>query len=287
MKKMVLVVVILFASCIVYGQTSKSAVAIQLDSLKAELNMARNDSLRAALLSQLTMNYARINPDSALHYGEKAIELAKKIDNRKIAILVLGFIGDAYHSKGNLPKGLEVCLEAISLAEEPPGSLENSVGPAYSTLGDIYTDLGNYRQALYFYNKVFEHPTGVQDELGFAFRHFGRASVYEKMNMPDSALHELELSKKYFYESPVDGAGRFPKIYPVNPNWFNLRSRVYVKQGKFDLALQDLRNTLDMTLKNDEPYYSSNSYNDMASLYASLDARDSAIYFAKKGTARG
>ncbi|MDZ7607461.1 MAG: tetratricopeptide repeat protein [Cyclobacteriaceae bacterium] len=195
---MVLVVVILFASCIVYGQTSKSALAIQLDSLKAELNMARNDSLRAALLSQLTMNYARINPDSAIHYGEKAIELAKKIDNKEIAINVLGFIGDVYHSKGNLPKGLEVCLEAIALSEELMDSQETSVSPAYSTLGDIYTDLGNYRQALYFYNKMFELSTSVQNELGYAFRHYGRASVYEKMNMLDSALHELELSKNIF-----------------------------------------------------------------------------------------
>ncbi|MDZ7607462.1 MAG: histidine kinase dimerization/phospho-acceptor domain-containing protein [Cyclobacteriaceae bacterium] len=38
-----------------------------------------------------------------------------------------------------------------------------------------------------------------------------------------------------------------------------------------------------MTLKQDDPYYSSNSYNDMATIYASLNARDSAIYFAKKG----
>ncbi len=287
MKKMVLVVVILFASCTVYGQTSKSAIAIQLDSMKTELNMARNDSLRADLLSQLTMNYARINPDSAIHYGVKAIELAKKIDNKIIAINVLGFIGDVYHSKGNLPKGLEVCLEAIALSEELMDSQVNSVAPSYSTLGDIYTDLGDYRQALYFYNKMIELPTGVQEEhgieLGYAFCHFGRASVYEKMNILDSALHELELSKKYFSESTVDVANRFPKIYPVNPNWFNLRSRVYVKLGKFDLALQDLRSTLDMTLKHDEPYYSSNSYNDIASLYASQDAQDSAIFFAKKG----
>jgi C4-dicarboxylate-specific signal transduction histidine kinase len=67
------------------------------------------------------------------------------------------------------------------------------------------------------------------------------------------------------------------------PKWFNLRSRVYIKQGKIDLALQDLNTTLNMTLKNDQPYYSSNSYNDIASLYANLNARDSAIYFAKKG----
>jgi two-component system, NtrC family, sensor kinase len=280
--KVVPIIVLLFASSLVYCQTSKSEIAIQLDSLKSELKLARNDSMRANILEQLTMSYARTNPDSAIHYGEQAFELAININNKKIAVSVLGFIGDAYHSKGNLPKGLEVCLEAIALSNELRGSVENSVGPAYSTLGDIHTDVGNYRQALSFYSKLLIPPI-EKDELSKAFGHFGRASVYEKMNMLDSALYELGLSKKYFDESSVDIANRSPKIYPVNPNWFNLRSRVYVKQGKIDLALLDLTYALNMTLKNDEPYYSSNSYNDIALLYADLKTRDSAIYFAKKG----
>ena len=64
-----------------------------------------------------------------------------------------------------------------------------------------------------------------------------------------------------------------------------VRAKIYLKQNKPDLALKDLKTTLQMTLRNGEPFHSSNSYNDISAYYKFLNQTDSEIGYAEKGLA--
>jgi two-component system, NtrC family, sensor kinase len=273
-----------FTVATVLSQSHSSSFETELNGLKSDLLLAKNDTIKAKLLARITSTYGRINPDSTIFYGNRAIAISKRIDDKLTEVFVLGYIGDAYHSKGNLPKGLEVCLEGIAINKKLKNSNQFDAGTAYSTMGDIYTDIGNYRQALSMYNMLFGTDLTPDIFLGNAYGHFGRARVYEKMNKLDSALYELEQSKINFSKSGGNNFEvQFPNVLPLTPDWYNLRARVYIKQGEPNLALDDLKTTLQMTLKTGQSGHTANSYNDIANIYADLNVRDSAIYYAKKG----
>ncbi len=285
--KIIPTIVILFISTSLYSQVKQTTLPQLLDSLKYELNIAKNDSGRTEILVQLAWYYNTTNPDSTIYFGRKAADLARKIKEPLIAVSIMGFIANAYHNLGDLPKALETAMQSIAEYDALPINREDQfdqIAPSYSTLGDLYTDIGNYRQAIAYYNKMLGVGQQLKDPVGMGVKHFGIASVYEKMNKLDSALMELDESYQSFSEAkPWGSYDIYPRIYPVAPNWYNVRANVYFKQGKTDSALNDLFTSLNMTLKNNESYYVANSYNDIANLYSKLGLADSVVYYAKKG----
>ncbi len=280
-------IIVLFISTSLYSQVKQTTLPQLLDSLKYELSIAKNDSGRAEIFVQLAWYYNTTNPDSTIYFGRQAVDLAGKIKEPLIAVSIMGFIANAYHNLGDLPKALETAMQSIAEYNALPINHEDQIdqiAPSYSTLGDLYADIGNYRQAIAYYNRMSGGRERYKDPIGMGVKHFEIASVYEKMNKLDSALMELNESYKSFSEAKPGGSyDIYPRIYPVAPNWYNVRANVYFKRGKTDSALRDLFTSLNMTLKNDEYYYVANSYNDIANLYSKLGITDSVIYYAKKG----
>ena len=285
--KIIKIIIILLIPASLYSQVKQTTLPQLLDNLKHELNIAKNDSGRAEILVQLAWYYNTTNPDSTIYFGQQAVDLAGKIKEPLIAVSIMGFIANAYHNLGDLPKALETAMQSITEYDALPINHEDQIGliaPSYSTLGDLYTDIGNYRQAIAYYNRMSFGRQQQKDPAGRGIKLFEIANVYEKMNKLDSALMELNESYKSFSEAKPGGSyDIYPRIYPVAPNWYNVRANVYFKQGKTDSALHDLFTSLNMTLKNDESYYVANSYNDIANLYSKLGITDSVIYYAKKG----
>ncbi len=285
--KIIKTIIILLIPASLYSQVKQTTLPQLLDSLKHELNIAKNDSGRAEIFVQLAWYYNTTNPDSTIYFGRQAIDLAGKIKEPLIAVSIMGFIANAYHNLGDLPKALETAMQSIAEYDALPINHDDQIGqiaPSYSTLGDLYADIGNYRQAIAYYNRMSGGREQYKDPVGMGVKHFEIASVYEKMNKLDSALLELNESYKSFSEAKPGGSyDIYPRIYPVAPNWYNVRANVYFKQEKTDSALHDLFTSLNMTLKNDESYYVANSYNDIANLYSKLGITDSVIYYAKKG----
>ena len=269
-------IIFLFFPLAIYCQSMQQSETDPIDELKVRFFQAENDTTRASLLWLILANSSASNPDSSLYYGAKALELARTLDKKELAVFAMGFMGNAYHNKGNLPKALEITLASIAEAEGLSLSEEINIGPSYSTLGDIYTTIGDYPRAFTYYSKILEIRGSEDDGSTAGFAHFGRATVYAQMGELDSTMIELNASYKNFIGSKF-------RDYQVIPNWFNLRAKVYAQQGKIDLALKDYFVALSMTVKSNDSYYTANSYNDIAGLYATIHAVDSAIYYALNG----
>ena len=123
----------------------------------------------------------------------------------------------------------------------------SSIGPTYYNMGEIYSQIGDYNKALTYLNKLIVYGEG--DLVGVAYGYYRAATVYEKTNQLDSALIYLDQSYKAFGKLNYS---YYPKVYNVYPGWYNVRAKVYLKQNKPDLALNDLKTTLQMTLRNGE-----------------------------------
>ena len=280
MKQLIIGIFLFTLNIPLYGQGYNESLTSLIDSLKLQIGQTQNDSVKAETYNKIAEIYMTNSPDSTIYYAEKALILAEKIKNVSIQMGALAFIGEALIYKGNFPKALELGFRAIDMGKNIPPRVGGSVGPTYYNMGEIYSQIGDYNKALKYAKTMI--ALGEGDIVGVAYSYYQVASVYEKINQLDSALIYLDQSYKAFSKINY---GFYPNVYDVYPDWYNVRAKVYLKQNKPDLALKDLKTTLQMTLRNNAAYHSSNSYNDISAYYKLQNQPDSVISYAKKGLA--
>jgi len=264
----------------IYGQSNNESLISLIDSLKLLIAQTQNDSIKAESLNKIAEIYINSSPDSTIFYAEKALILAEKIKNVSIQMGAMGFTGEALIYKGNFPKALELGFKAIDIGKNISIRVGGSIGPTYYNMSEIYSQIGDYNKAVKYARTMIAFGEG--DMVGVAYSYYQVASVYEKINRLDSALIYLDLSYNAFSKLNYS---YYPTVYDVYPGWYNVRAKIYLKQNKPDLALKDLKTTLQMTLKNNQAYLSSNSYNDISEYYKILNLSDSVISYAEKGLA--
>ena len=246
-----------------------------IDSLKTELAIAQNDSIRAYLLMRVGENYQNCNPDSAIYYADKSILLATKVNYVSILNANYGFQAGAYLKQGNLPKSLELCIRAFETNIDLPDSL-SGIGPANHHLGQIYMSLGEYKKALQVFNDIIKHG----EIVGRSFGYMELANIYSDLGKLDSALLFINFSYDSFLRIKTT---EWDRNHVVDPELYIIKSKVHLMRGESDLALEALFKTLELTLENNEVVYISRAYNDLAKYYKNIKAIDSAIYYSKKG----
>ena len=79
-----------------------TAGSFRTDSLEKLLPLAKTEVSRAEILSALCMEYGNIDADKAIDYGNEVIELASKLQQKKILGDAYIFLGLAYNIKGDI-----------------------------------------------------------------------------------------------------------------------------------------------------------------------------------------
>ncbi|MEP6682418.1 MAG: tetratricopeptide repeat protein [Parafilimonas sp.] len=154
MKKIRLyIIVLLFNGCLFAQDVSK------IPNLKKELKKAGNDSDRADVLTQLCFHYSVLNTDTALLYGEQAMQLSKKIQYKKGIGDSYNNIGWVYFKLSNMRKAEEYFKTALSLFKET-GRKDLIVMPV-ANLGTMYMDETEYTKSL----ECFMQAVKLDDEI--------------------------------------------------------------------------------------------------------------------------
>jgi tetratricopeptide (TPR) repeat protein len=89
------------------------AQAINIDSLVQLSNIAQNDTIKLIRVRTIARSYAELNPDSAYHYSEASLKLARKLKLKLDEGSALQEIAYAYLNKGNYPRSLQIFLSAL------------------------------------------------------------------------------------------------------------------------------------------------------------------------------
>ncbi len=277
MKKLFLNMSLITIGFIAFGQIKIQDSKSVLDSLKNELEFIQEDSLKIQILLQIADSYTERDPDTTIYYSQQALQLAKQINDIPGQMGAMAFTSEALIYKGNLPKALELGIKAIEMGKNQPVRIAGGVGPNYGNLGNLYFLIGNYDKALQYFKKMT--AMGKDDIVGVAFGYYSVASVFEKLNQLDSVNIYLERSFKTFNTLNYS---YYPEVYDVYPPWYNLRAKVYLKQNKPELALDDLFTTLRMTLRSGDVSLTSDTYIDISKYYEKFNQIDSAIFYAEK-----
>jgi signal transduction histidine kinase len=247
-----------------------------LDSLKSQSAVAKEDTSRVLALTDLSWLYSFIDFDSASMYSQLGQNLAQKIAFHRGVARSIYALGQAYQTKGDIPKALDLYLNSLKIAEENHCNQETVT--CLTEIGNVFSDLNDWPKALSYYyrankiNEIIKNEKGADNvkfltdiNLGFA---------YVQNNQLDSAFVCLE----NLYNSTLDNnAWHCAALLFFGDLQFRL--------GKRDVAFDYLHQSLEILQSRNDHLGTADACKFLARFFKEMNQSDSCIYYAKKGLA--
>jgi len=233
-----------------------------IDSLKHEINIASNDTIKIVLFGKLSGIYTETNPDSAYYYADKMLAPARKLNFKLEEVHALAEMGYALLNMGNYPRSLQILLSAIAIANNPkseqnilPQKLPaideftdrdatphmqrlHRLGRTEQYIGILYFNANNYEKALSHYLEARQlvEQSGNPRLLAIINSTLGR--TYLSLKKPDSAL--IVEQKAYDLSMQV-GYKRYLGSILLN------LGRIYTAQGRRNIASEYFRQAITVS----------------------------------------
>ncbi len=148
-----------------------------IDSMKLLLKTHQKvDSNQVRIIYRISDAYLNSYPDSALHYGEMGLNMAKKIKWPKGIAAFYGNYGALYIDNGDLKKAIFYSSEALKINK----SIGNLRGVAGNTinLGVVYLQQGDSPKALANYFSALKITQTIKDQDYTALIYGNIAEIY-------------------------------------------------------------------------------------------------------------
>jgi two-component system, NtrC family, sensor kinase len=268
MKKNVGLFLLCFLSQQVFAQGNHQSI---IDSLKQEISIDNIDTATVLSIVELADQYKFSNVDSALFYGQKALEAARKIKFYEGEYKSLFILGYALSMAGNSTRALELELKALRITEKYNFTIGR--GQIFNRLGIIYRSAGDFSSALLYHQK--------SKQLFDSLHHYNMAvpaqvylgMTYYRMNEPDSALFYSFMAEK--------NIKRYGDETMSCPNLITL-GRIELNNGHVQAAFHYFQQSLSAGYLIDQYFFTSTANIEVAEIYQQAGQRDSCIYYAQR-----
>ena len=182
--------IILILSINLFSQTN-------IDSLETRLKIVSNKE-KVEVLNELAQAYKNNLPEKTMEYGEKALELSKKIGYTKGEAEALMNIATAQYIFSDYQKSIEIFLEALHLFEDIED--KKNIAQTLNNIGLTYNVLSKYEISLDYHLKSLKIREEIGDQEGIAASYNNIGNInWETMNH-DSALEYYKKSLKIYEE---------------------------------------------------------------------------------------
>ncbi|MDA3954463.1 MAG: tetratricopeptide repeat-containing sensor histidine kinase [Bacteroidales bacterium] len=277
-----------------------------IDSLEIELKKAKEDKA-IPILGQLSKAYFPVDLNRSLNYAGKALELSEKYKDKLQTAFSNIYIADIYFEMNRYQPAIEFYEKALDYFYEQKAS-DNKIY-IYTKLGHAEKMLGNYNNALFYYQKplnlyLAEHDNKISEaynnigivyklkgELNEAFKYHQQA-----LNAANLALDQNEIANTlnyigslYWSKSQYDSSLLFfeksLEIYREitdsigEANILTNIGTVYKNLGEFKMAIDFNQKALEIRMIKGHRKDIAKSYNNIGSIYLATNDIDKAIEF--------
>ncbi|UZD22948.1 tetratricopeptide repeat-containing sensor histidine kinase [Algoriphagus halophytocola] len=287
---------------------SFSAIAKQsvTDSLRNELTKNKaKDTVRVKLLINLSNSVVWNDVEEALELAEQAYEISEEIAYQKGKAFSLRQIGVSYYIGSDFLRAME--YTQLALKESTTLDDIGFQSSLHNNLGNIYTDLKRYDEALAAYNDYIENSRKSANENGIVVGLVNRALIYSETDQLDAAIKDfeqaLELSESndftYFTAVILNNIGQtyksFGQYEKAEPYLKKAISKaqednqltkssalgnlaiVYHSRGKYDSALVLAEHSLELAKENGSLERQKEAWNVLNLVYDSLNNSEESL----------
>ena len=250
---------ILYTALLISVVNFTLAQQLYIDSLKNDLTNSKNDTITLILLRNIAAQYSEINSDSALHYAEKSLVIARKLDLKLTEASALREIGYAQMNMGNYPRSLQTILSGLAILEDPkseqrilvgkyPGDDELTnhnapphvqrlaeLGFTHQIMGILYSNMANYNKSLFHHLEARTIAEQAENVPLQSIINMTLARVYLNLKKPDSALIS---EQKAYQQAMQTGYKKYLGSILLN------MGRIYFAQGKKQSAIDYFERSL-------------------------------------------
>jgi two-component system NtrC family sensor kinase len=274
-----------------------------IDSLKRELALTQNDTLRLVLYSNLNTAYNEINPDSALYYGQKYLIITQQLNYKINEAEALAKLSYPLMIMGNHAKALSLLFKSLKIVESTDN--QQDVPPPYYLQMLCLFQISDYKKNLHFQNNFQKHTLGcIHLEFGIVYlfyddekqiaHYFEAEKIAKSINATDLLIYAylfLGTSNKY-QANNIDSALIYlqkARNLALNTGLikhlgsiYSYMSYCYHKKGNHLLELDNLRAAVLSDNEQDNTRFVGSGYIDLATFYNETNTTDSVIYYAQQ-----
>lgn len=196
-----------------------------IDSLLVRVQERLPPDQLANLYGELGWQYAAINLDSAIYYGELAVENAKNANDPKILAQAYSDLGSGILQKGDLVNSKKLYLQSLEIRLAIYDSL--GMAKSYNALGYIYQRTYQTDSAIDYFLKALPIFKKSKAELNAAAVLNNLGVIYQ--NLPDYQ------KAKQAYEEAIFIREQLGDFRAAIGSYNNLGT-IYKYLGEFDLA---------------------------------------------------
>lgn len=259
----------------------------EVDSLTAELQKfeekkammgsrfpAEMDTVKAVLLSDLSIATYRINPDAAMEYADRQWKVSKNIDYIWGMANALEMKGTVYEYKRDYDNALNYFMRSLQLYNGINNKL-NALD-VVNSIGILYAKKGVYTASLTYLLKALDMAKANNDMRGFISSYNNIGLIFTEQNKPDEALKyylkclKLQLKDNY-------GFG-------ISYTYLNI-GEIYRRKKQLDSALQYFTLGLESARRETDDVSVANNLSNIGSLYVDMGEYAKATEFHEKALA--
>lgn len=243
------------------------------DSLKHELFMAKDDTSRVLIMADLANAYFGFYSDSANVYGNKALELAKRIHFSRGEASILNALGSGFQTLGDYPKSFKYLYRSLQIAEKNNYVFETAV--CYGFIGNGYWFLGDYTKAVSFAKKsqnLFKtiiNKKGVSEWMLFNILNTGQS--YLEIDLDSSYSYLLQ-----YYDATLNDRSWHPVAL------YNLGDCLF-RRGDHRTSFNYAREGIAGAIANGDNLTEADACATISGFFKTTQEPDSAIDYANKG----
>src|SRR4030095_8043194 len=148
------------------------------DSLRQQLRIAKEDTMRASLLAKLSLEYVFSKPDSGLYLASEGLQLARKIDYPYGEAQNLFSLATYFRITGDSRQGMQFANKALAVFK----TINKTEGIILCTnmLGWLALDQKDYRRAL-GYSFEAKQLSENNNDYALEYSYSTTAESYERL----------------------------------------------------------------------------------------------------------
>lgn len=209
-------------------------------------------------------------------YAQKALEIARKIKDKKGEAMALNNLGIVCDYQGKYASALDYYFKALPIQK----AIKDNSGLSYTfnNIGLIYSNQNNFEKALENYNSALELRKKENNLPGLASTYNNIGIIHMHQKKYDLALED------YFASLKIDSLLKDPS--GISTSLSNI-AIVYMDANEYDKALDYFNKGLKLRIELKDQRGIANSYNNLSTVYEKTGDYQKGIEFAKKGLAIG
>ena len=266
-----LYLILLFVSCFFTWGFSQDVPSLE------KINAQANSIKKVKALNNasedlwLTGDYSK-----STTYAQKALEVAKKINDKKGEAMALNNLGIICDYQGKYASALDYYFKALPLQKAIKDN--SGLSYTYNNIGLIYSNQNNFEKALENYHSALELRKKDKNLQGLAstYNNIGIIHMHQKK-------YELAL-EDYFASLKIDSLLKDP--IGISTSLSNI-AIVYMDSKEYDKALDFFNKGLKLRIELKDQHGMANSYNNLSTVYEKMGNFQKGIEFAKKGLVIG